>query len=111
MIGEMTYNGHSLAIVLAVSPSTESVRVLSKALDGTVYVQTIGKPIKKYKVGIFCDSVSKKLAVEEAYNSGAVVSIKNNDYSFYGIIENEVGWNDYKDKFTANISVIVEAVE
>lgn len=108
MIGRLLYNGVEIAKVYNVTPDTESVRITSKALDGTIYVQSIGDHTRKLITEIYAGSTEDKLLLNEAYDYGAIVTAEKDGSTYYGVIENAITWQVYGNQFTAQIVLLLE---
>lgn len=66
--------------------------VVSKALDGTVYVQVVGKATPTAAVTVFVKDDAQKQAVENAAADGELLTITYKGQTHYGYIESQVEW-------------------
>ena len=67
-------NSVALAQVLSFLPGIEQTKVTTKALDGSVYIQTIGEGTKYAEVTIFATRAEMK-PVNLAEADGAAISV------------------------------------
>lgn len=70
----------------------EPNKVVAKALDGTVYVQTVGVATKIANVSVHCTREEKYL-MDLANADGAQLSIAYRGMRYYGFIEEEIDWD------------------
>lgn len=95
--------------VLTFVKGLEQVKITSKALDGTVYVQTVGTPTQTARVSVF-SSVEEKDLVDAAEAAGEVVQVTYRDVTYLGYIENKPQWQTvYPGKwYNAEITLLIE---
>lgn len=88
---KVVYDNTILGQVLTFVKSLEQVKVTSKALDGTVYVQTIGAPTHTANVSVFSSREEKDLldAMEAA---GALIDVTYRGVTYSGYIESKLQW-------------------
>lgn len=99
--------GQVLSFVLGV----EQKKIVSKALDGTVYIQTIGSPIQRAEVSVFC-SREEKLLMDHAEASASLIQVTYRDELYLGYIEAAPQWQtSYPGKwYSATITLLIEEV-
>jgi hypothetical protein len=68
-----------------VTPDQDVTKILNTALDGTVYLQIIGAPVKYYDVGAVISSTDRE-ALEDAEANGDLLSLTEVDTTLYGRI-------------------------
>lgn len=95
--------------VLTFTKGLEQVKITSKALDGTVYVQTVGTPTHTANVSVFC-SVDEKDLVDAAEAAGGAVQVTYRDVTYLGYIESKPQWQTiYPGKwYNAEIVLLIE---
>lgn len=81
-----------LAQVLSFVPGIEQSKIVSKALDGTVHIQTIGEGTKYASVSIFSSREEMNL-INKAEADGAFVTVVYRDKKCSGYIESAPSWN------------------
>lgn len=89
----------------------EAQKIISKALDGTVYGQSTGKATQKYEVDIYCSTGSKRNAIDSASNDCSEVTMVLRDgiTSIIGIIEDEtISWKEWVDGHAVGKFTLVE---
>ena len=98
-----------LGQVLSFTTSLEQVKVTSKALDGTVYIQTVGAPTRKAKVSVFSSREEKDL-LDAAEAAGALLTVTYRDKTYFGYIESAPQWQAvYPGKwYNAEITLLIE---
>ena len=84
-------DGVILGQVLSFSKGLKQTKVTSKALDGTVYIQTVGTPTQTATVSVF-SSMAEKDLLNSAEASGALVGVTYRDATYLGYIESELQW-------------------
>ena len=77
----------------------QAQKIISKALDGTVYGQKIGNAIHKYEVNVYCSTASNRSLLDLACQECTEVTITlRNRSEFTGIIEEEtIEWKEWAD--------------
>lgn len=83
----------ALAQVLTFKTGVDQTKIVSKALDGSIYIQTIGDGIRYATVSIIATREEKDL-VEAAEADGALVSCVYRDVQYLGYIEDQLDWDD-----------------
>lgn len=82
----------TLAQVLSFLPGINQTKVISKALDGSIYIQTIGTGTKQASVTIFATR-EEMPAVNSAEADGALVSLVYRNIQYLGYIEEAPEWS------------------
>ena len=77
----------------------EAKKIISKANDGTVYAQSVGKPIIKYEVDIYCSTNLLRVMLETASaNCSEVTLYDRNNSQIVGFIQDEtIEWKEWRD--------------
>lgn len=98
-----------LGQVLSFVKGLEQVKITSKALDGTVYIQTVGAPTKTATVSVFSSREEKDL-LDEVEATGALLQVTYRGVTYYGYIENRLQWQTiYPGKwYNAEMKLIIE---
>ena len=98
-----------LGQVLSFVKGLDQVKVTSKALDGTVYIQTIGSPTRTAKVSVFSSREEKDL-LDEAEADGELLQVTYRGVIYSGYIESKLQWQTvYPGKwYSAEMSLIIE---
>lgn len=81
----------ALAQILTFKTGTEQTKIVSKALDGSTYIQTIGDGTRYANVSIIATREETDL-VEAAEADGALVSCVYRDVQYFGYIEDPPDW-------------------
>lgn len=106
---KLVFDNTVLGQVLSFVKGLEQVKVTSKALDGTVYIQTVGTPTHTAKISVFSSREEKDLldAVEAA---GALLQVTYRDTVYFGYIESKIQWQTvYPGKwYNAEIMLLIE---
>ncbi len=105
-------NGEALCQILTFTPALEPNKIISKALDGTLYVQTVGKPAQKATVELF--ALREEMdAVNLAAVEGALLQLTYRDTEWYGYIEAGPDWEIGVAgmAYTATVTFLKEVVE
>lgn len=99
----------AIAQVLTFLPSLDQTKVVSKALDGTVYIQTIGDPIKHAAVTILATR-EEMAPVNQAEADGAVLSAVYRETRYAGYIEAAPEWQPVipGEWYTADIKFLIQ---
>ena len=95
--------------VLSFHPAIDQTMVVTKALSGAIYVQTIGSGTKTAKVGILVTK-DERDAVNYAQSIGKVISIVYSEKQYVGFIEEPPDWSEkYPGMYyTAELSFLIE---
>lgn len=88
---KVSYGDEVVAQVLTFTPGISSTKVLTKALDGTVYIQTIGTGQKHASVSILC-TMEEKMKVDIAESDGGVITVVYRGVTYVGYIEEALSW-------------------
>lgn len=77
----------------------QAQKIISTALDGTVYGQKTGNAIHKYEVNVYCSTALNRAFLDLACQGCAEVTIiLRNGSEFTGIIEEEtIEWKEWAD--------------
>ena len=106
---KVVLNGVVLGQVLSFVKSLQQVKITSKALDGTVYIQTVGASTPTAKVSVF-SSREEKDALDVAEASGAKIQVTYRGVTYLGYIESAPQWQTvYPGKwYNAEITLLIE---
>ena len=98
-----------LGQVLTFVKGLEQVKVTSKALDGTVYIQTVGTPTPKARVSVF-SSLEEKDLLDSIEASGALIEVTYRNTVYFGYIESALQWQTIHPGkwYNAEITLIIE---
>lgn len=97
-----------IAQVLTFVKALEQHKITSKALDGSIYIQTVGHPVKYADVEIFASREEKdRFNVLEA--DGSLMALVYRDHTYYGYIESTPSWSTvYPGKwYTTKIKFLI----
>lgn len=105
---KLSLNSVTLAQVLTFLPGIDQTKVVSKALDGSVYIQTIGTGVKYANITIFATR-DEMPAVNEAEAEGALVSIVYREVQYLGYIEEAPDWTEKipGESYTATFKLLI----
>ncbi len=88
----------------------EVSQIVSKSLDGTVYIQTVGEPQKSHTGSVFVTRVEKALLLA-AHAAGDLMRINVRHGTYYGrIISLKIGERLPCDYFEATITLADEVI-
>lgn len=87
-----------LAQILTFKTGTDRTKVVSKALDGSIYIQTLGDGIRYADLSIIATREETTL-VEAAEADGALVSCVYRDVQYLGYIEEAPDWDAIQPGF------------
>lgn len=106
---KLSRDNEDLAQILSFVPGIEQTKVISKALSGAVYIQTIGDGTKWASVSIFA-SRDEMGGVNEAEADGAVVVATYRDKRYIGYIEEAPEWETVLPGswYRTNIKLLIE---
>lgn len=113
---KVSREGLVIAQVSTFLTNIESRKVIAKALDGTIHMQTIGTGIKKAEVEVHC-TMSERSLVILADADAALIEVVYRDNKYYGYIEESPEWETleagemYKGTFTLLIEEVVHIEE
>lgn len=106
-----------LAQVQTSVPTITGSKAIHKALNGAIYIQTLGSGSRKTAVTIGVFSQAQKYKVDEANNTGAFLSYWYEGKTYFGFIEDEeIEWETikpgevYVGSFTMLIDHIIEDI-
>jgi hypothetical protein len=101
----------AIAQILSFVTAIEQAKVTSKALDGTVYIQTIGTGTKYADVTIL-STLEEKDAVNQAEADGAVVTVVYRDKRYAGYIEAAPEWDAQipGEWYKGTLKILIEEV-
>lgn len=85
-------NNKVLAQVLGFIHGIEQSKIVSKALDGTIHIQTIGAGTKHASVAIACTREECAL-IDKAEADGSLVNVTYRDKQYSGYIESALSWS------------------
>lgn len=106
---KVSYGDEIVAQVLTFTRGVTSTKVLTKSLDGTVYIQTIGSGLKVASVTILC-TTDEKMKVDIAESEGAVITVVYRDVTYIGYIEAAPSWEIVSpgEWYKANFTLLIE---
>lgn len=107
---KLSRDSATLAQILTfLGPKIEQTKVVSKALDGSVYIQTIGTGNKYADVTIFATR-DEMPDVNEAEADGALVSVVYRDVQYLGYIEEAPDWTEKiaGESYTATFKLLID---
>ena len=93
-------NGTDVGTVLNYKHLPEAQKIISKALDGTVYGQKTGDAVSKYSVDLFCSTKYKRESIDLACANCTeiIMTLRDGLTNVTGIIEEEtVNWKEWVD--------------
>lgn len=108
---KVSYDGTVLGQVLSFATNLDQTKITSKALDGTVYIQTVGEPTYHAAISVFSSYEEREL-LNAAEASGAYVQVVYRDKKYYGYIESKPQWQTtYPGKwYNTAITLLIEEV-
>ena len=74
-----------------------SRKILTDALDGTPYIQTTGDASQQKEVYIYCETKSKRDAMDRASNTGATLTLTWKGETISGYVDGDVEWGEWRD--------------
>lgn len=106
---KLTRNAVPIAQILTFVLGIDQTKVVSKSLDGAIYIQTIGQGVRYANVSIF-SSRQEMAAVNSAEADGAVVSCVYRDRRYLGYIEAAPEWETVLpgEWYQASIKLLIE---
>lgn len=106
---KVVLNGAVLGQVLSFVEGLEQVKVTSKALDGTVYIQTVGSPTHTAKISVF-SSREEKNALDAAEASGALIQVTYRGVIYFGYVESKLQWQTIHPGkwYSAEMTLLIE---
>lgn len=99
-----------LAAVQTFAKNIDQEKIVTKALDGSIYIQTIGTGAITADVTIFAASPKERDAVNEAEAMGTLVNVLYRDVTYSGYIEAAPQWTPVIEGrcYTAVIKLLLE---
>ena len=88
---KVKYNGQDVAQILRFTPNITSTKVLTKALDGTVYIQTIGTGLKHAAIELLC-TLEQIDIINAGESEGGVFTATYRGKTRVGYIEEQPEW-------------------
>jgi len=106
---KVVFDDTVLGQVLSFTKDLEQVKVVSKALDGTVYIQTVGAPTHTATVSVFSSQTEREL-LNEVEASGAAIRVTYRGVTYLGYIQNKLQWQAvYPGKwYSAEMVLLIE---
>ena len=103
----------TLGIAIGFKRTFKSLKITTKALDGTLYVQNPGRATEQRKVAAYCDTLEKREDLDTASNNGALLDITWGDKTYKGYIDDDIKWKEWVDghgvgSFNLNVKEVVE---
>lgn len=91
--------GITIGTVLNAKRRFTAQKMVNTTLDGTVYIQSTGKPISRYEVYVYCGTPEDRNSLDKAANESASVTITLRDGAIVTgyIEEDEVTWREWID--------------
>ena len=89
---KLSIDGTVLAQILTYIPGIDQVKVTSKALDGSVYIQTIGTGGKYANIKIFASRLQME-AINQAEADGVYLTAVYREKTVMGYIEAPPEWD------------------
>ena len=74
-------------------------KIVNTALDGTVYVQTTGRPITRFEVNCYCGTGEDRDKLDAGANNGDVITVTTRDLvDVIGYVEEDtIDWKEWVD--------------
>lgn len=88
---KVKYDSKEVAQVLRFTPNVAGTKIMAKALDGTVYIQTIGSVLKHAAVEILCTFDEMEI-INLGEASGGVFTVSYRGKIRIGYIEEQPEW-------------------
>lgn len=106
---KITYDNKVVGQVLSFVRNVGSNKVLTRALDGTVYIQTIGSSLPYADITILCSREEKDI-VNLAEAEGGVITAKYRGKIYIGYIEEQPEWEAQSpgEWYTTSIRLLIE---
>lgn len=106
---KVVYDNTTLGQVLSFVEGLNQTKVTSRALDGTVYIQTVGSPTHIAKVSVFSSREEKNL-LDSAEASGALVQVTYRGTVYFGYIESALQWQTIHPGkwYNAEMNLLIE---
>lgn len=82
-----------LAQVLRCEPYVDGGKAVHKALNGAIYIQSIGSGSEKLKLKILCESLHTKYEMDLMNDGGYLLSVVYRGIKYFGYIEEKlISW-------------------
>lgn len=85
-------NNEIVGQVLSCFGNRESTKIVSKTIDGSITVQTIGEPVSFVELVLLC-TVEEKEKFVRYEPDGSIVSVRYRDKQYYGYFDGSVNWS------------------
>lgn len=104
-------NNKDVGQILTCEPYFDSRRVVTKALNGSVYIQTVGAPTQKMKISVGCYYAGREHLVASIASGFSVTCIYRGK-RYVGFVGEDATWNtDSAGEFyTGEFELLVEDV-
>lgn len=109
---KVVFDNTVLGQVLSFVRSLDQVKVTSKALDGTVYIQTVGAPTHLATVSVF-SSREEKYLLDAAEAAGALIQVTYRGVKYFGYVESKIQWQTVQPGkwYNASMTLLIEEEE
>ena len=109
---KLTFNSTVISQVLTFLPNVEQAKVVSKALDGSIYIQTIGEGTLFSEVEIL-STREEMTVVNELAASASLIAVTYRDFTYYGYINEDVSWDAIVpgEWYKGSFKLLIEASE
>lgn len=87
----------TLGIALRCARKSKARSIITTSIDGTPYAQTTGDPEIRREVSVYCETLAKREAMDDARNEAAVVTVTWQGVTYYGFVENDINWQEFRD--------------
>ena len=106
---KVMYNGDILGQVLSFMKRLSQTKVTSQSLDGTVYIQTIGRPVKVATISVFSSKEEMEL-MNEAEADGACIDVIYRGATYSGYVDGGLNWQAIHPGkwYNATITLLIE---
>lgn len=106
---KVVFDGTVLGQVLNFTKSLDQTKITSKAIDGTVYIQTVGAPTHLAAVTVF-SSPEEMYLLNAAEAAGTLINVTYRDVVYKGYVESKPQWQaTYPGKwYTGSITLLIE---
>lgn len=109
---KVTRDGLVIAQVSTFLSGIDGNKIISKALDGTIHVQTVGTGTKVADVEVHCTAKERSL-VNLASAEGALIATVYRDKRYYGYIEDDPEWETIEpgEMYKGSYRMLIEEVD
>ncbi len=83
-------SGKTLAQVLTCEPFIVGGKATHKALNGAVYIQSIGSGTENLKLSILCEDLTSKVTIDHLNDDGFMFNVTYRGLRYYGYIEEPI---------------------